>query len=184
MSSSSAKFAFPPFYNLPPSFTLQPILNTKKKQTQLWGDLILSYARYNKIYEMNLIESSKSPLFCNEKINRKLSLEAIQTFVDALVQQGFGEWQDKEHTKVLLLFRKADEWANMIYSWVVAGGYLDTVLTLWEIQSGDTANDQEFHGLDFKILLKALRVLEKSGKCQVFSSSSGDDNLGVKFFTA
>ena len=33
-----------------------------------------------------------------------------------------------------------------------------------------------------KILLKSLSVLQKQKKAEVFSSSGGDENLGVKFF--
>lgn len=37
----------------------------------------------------------------------------------------------------------------------------------------------ELHGLDHDVLLKALNILVKKGKAQVFGS---DDSLGVKFF--
>ncbi len=38
---------------------------------------------------------------------------------------------------------------------------------------------QEFHGLDQELLLKALAVLVKRGKAQVFGQ---EDSQGVKFF--
>ena len=38
----------------------------------------------------------------------------------------------------------------------------------------------EFHGLETEVLLRALKVLEKEGKAEVFSS--GDGSIGVKFF--
>ena len=37
----------------------------------------------------------------------------------------------------------------------------------------------EFHGLDQELLLKALNVLVKRGKAQVFGQ---EDSQGVKFF--
>lgn len=37
----------------------------------------------------------------------------------------------------------------------------------------------ELHGMDSEVLLKALNVLVKRGKAQIFGS---EDSLGVKFF--
>lgn len=39
--------------------------------------------------------------------------------------------------------------------------------------------DEEFHGLDQELLVKALNVLVKRGKAQIFGQ---EDSLGVKFF--
>ena len=62
-------FEFPPFYHMPPSFTIQPVLNTRKKQMQLWIDLILDYSKAHKTYEYDITEATKSPIFNNTKIN-------------------------------------------------------------------------------------------------------------------
>ncbi|PNP60195.1 hypothetical protein THARTR1_00219 [Trichoderma harzianum] len=37
----------------------------------------------------------------------------------------------------------------------------------------------EFHGMDNQVLMKALNILVKRGKAQIFGS---EDSLGVKFF--
>lgn len=37
----------------------------------------------------------------------------------------------------------------------------------------------EFHGMDNGVLMKALNILVKRGKAQIFGS---EDSLGVKFF--
>jgi ESCRT-II complex subunit VPS25 len=42
-----------------------------------------------------------------------------------------------------------------------------------------TGQHTEFHGLDQELLLKALNVLVKRGKAQIFGQ---EDSLGVKFF--
>jgi len=44
---------------------------------------------------------------------------------------------------------------------------------------GLTGDKLEFHGLDQELLLKALGVLVKRGKAQVFGQ---EDSQGVKFF--
>lgn len=50
-------------------FSVQPVLDTRRKQSQLWGDLILNWCRHNKIYELNVTEAANSALFCNQAIN-------------------------------------------------------------------------------------------------------------------
>ncbi|KAH3760784.1 vacuolar protein sorting 25 [Pelomyxa schiedti] len=182
LASSSPPFEFPSYYTRQPFFTVQPVLNTRKKQSQLWGDLIVSYCRHNKIYELNLTEAATSPLFCNTTINRKLSMDGIVTFIDDLVQQGNAEWVDaREKNRVNIFWRKIDHWATLIYKWVSDMGMLGNVLTVWEIQNGENSQGQEFFELDTRVLMKALGVLEREGKAQVFSGTS-DENLGVKFF--
>lgn len=42
-----------------------------------------------------------------------------------------------------------------------------------------TAALAELHGIDTQVLLKALNVLVKRGKAQIFGQ---EDSLGVKFF--
>eukprot|EP00727_Mastigamoeba_balamuthi_P006749 m51a1_g2695 hypothetical protein (990) ;mRNA; f:782470-786054 len=174
----SKKFEFPSYYNLPPFFTVQPVEETRRKQSQLWGDLILNYCRHHKLYELDIADAALSPLFSNSAINRKLPAEGIVAFVDELVAQGSAEWVNKDKTKASILWRNIDHWASLVYDWVSQTGQTNTVMTVWEIQNGDSSQGQEFHGLDTRILLKALRSLEKQGKAQVFTGSS-DDNLGV-----
>ena len=55
------------------------------------------------------------------------------------------------------------------------------VCTLFELVSSDDYAEQEFHGLDPSILLKALTILERQGKAQIFQGSNPEDR-GVKFF--
>jgi len=158
------------------------VLDTRKKQSQLWGDLILAYCKHHKLYELNLAEAQGTPLFTNAALKRKLPYEGIVTFVEDLVASGNAEWVSEDKARVSILWKNIDHWASAIMKWVVYSGKTDTVLTVWEIQNGDDSRDQEFFGLDTRILLKALQLLERQGKAQVFSGSS-DENLGVKFFS-
>jgi len=57
---------------------------------------------------------------------------------------------------------------------------MNTICTFYEIQEGDASEGQEFHQLDTAILLKALKILEKSGKVQLFEGDSISE-MGVKF---
>lgn len=53
----------------------------------------------------------------------------------------------------------------------------------YTIHTGDEAvlkrGLTEFHGMDNGVLMKALNILVKRGKAQIFGS---EDSLGVKFF--
>jgi len=48
-ASTSGSFTYPPFYSFPPHFTLQPVRETRDKQSALWGALILDYCRHHKV---------------------------------------------------------------------------------------------------------------------------------------
>ncbi|KYQ96781.1 vacuolar protein sorting 25 [Tieghemostelium lacteum] len=163
---------------------------------QMWQDLILQYCRFYKKYELDLLECVKSNfnLFYNEKINRRLSIESLKEIFDDIVVNGYAEWIDNnsnvksskghniDKSRVLIMWRKPEEWASQIYKWVIDNGQVNSILTIWEIQNGDDSKDQEFHQLNTTILLKALKTLEKQQKAQVFSGNE-NDNLGVKFFS-
>jgi len=207
MSSSVGEFVYPDYFDLPPFFTIQPVLNTKKKQFEMWRDLILQYFRVKKLYELDINEPCD--IFTNEKINRKLSVDGIREIVQYLIDEGYGEW--KKHSKdcARIYWRKPTEWASIIYKWVrvilkflwegnwgirlgrklidyysykvLESGLNDTVCTLYELREGESAEGQEFYGLDNGTLIKALRVLEKDKKAQIFKGNDAG-SFGVKFF--
>lgn len=53
------------------------------------------------------------------------------------------------------------------------------MLTLYELTESEATISQEFHGMDPDLLQRALGVLVKRGKAQVFGQ---EDEQGVKFF--
>ena len=63
--------------------------------------------------------------------------------------------------------------------WVDETGHRNAVLTLFELTEGEATAGTELHGLDADVLRRALAVLGKRGKAQVFGQ---DGALGVKFF--
>lgn len=51
--------------------SLQPNLDTRQKQLQLWGDIVLTYCRAMRITMLDLVEwGSRGDLFRNDKIRR------------------------------------------------------------------------------------------------------------------
>jgi hypothetical protein len=58
-------------------------------------------------------------------------------------------------------------------------GQKNVVLTLYELTESEATISQEFHGMDPDLLQRAMGVLVKRGKAQVFGQ---EDEQGVKFF--
>lgn len=48
----------------------------------------------------------------------KLDLAYAQEIIQKLVVQGNAEWEGKEKTRCLIIWRTPDEWADLIYKWV------------------------------------------------------------------
>lgn len=103
---------------------------------------------------------------------------------------------------VFLYWRKPEEWAALVEAFVEETAQKGSVLTVYELTEGENtrgtgklnqetscrikschsdANQDmtEFHGMDNQVLMKALNILVKRGKAQIFGS---EDSLGVKFF--
>lgn len=76
-------------------------------------------------------------------------------------------------------WRTVEEWAGRIADWVDETAQKNTVLTLYELTESEVTLSQDFHGMDPDLLQRALAVLVKRGKAQVFGQ---EDQQGVKFF--
>ncbi|XP_010529232.1 PREDICTED: vacuolar protein sorting-associated protein 25-like [Tarenaya hassleriana] len=171
-------FKLPQFFNYPPYFTLQPVRDTREKQVQLWKELILDYCKTQKLFVVGLEEDF--PLFSNPAIDRSLSHEAREVFLSALVSEGRAEWIDKGRRKCLMLWHRVQEWADVILQFVRENGLEDSVMTVEEIRSGTESRGTELQGIDRRILIRALKLLENKGKLALFKGTSADDE-GVKF---
>eukprot|EP00850_Spirogloea_muscicola_P012246 SM000078S22105 [mRNA] locus=s78:463025:464677:- [translate_table: standard] len=182
----------PQFYNYPPYFTLQPVKDTREKQIQLWKELILQYCKQQKIFRVNLDE--EFPLFVNQAIDRKLSNDAKVCFLGALVAEGRAEWLDKGHQKCLILWRRVEDWADILLQFVCSlpsaqrnsmvrdNAMENNVMTLEELRQGDDVHGTELEGVDMTILSRAVKLLESRGKAALFKGTTADDE-GVKFFS-
>ncbi|KAG6013958.1 hypothetical protein E4U54_006053 [Claviceps lovelessii] len=188
-SPSTAPFRFPREYHFPPFFTLQPNLTTLHAQQSKWSSLILSYARHHRLFKLSLSSASQTELFHNARLNRRLSPPDIQAVIDFMRKDGRAEYAkgpgsgsgsaSASRDVVYLYWRKPDEWAALVEKYVEDTAQKGSVLTVYEISEGEGTRGTELHGLNHDILLKALNILVKQGKAQIFGS---DDSLGVKFF--
>ncbi|CAI5990522.1 unnamed protein product [Closterium sp. NIES-65] len=176
--ASSTTFSLPRFYDYPPYFTLQPIKATRERQVRLWAELIVAWCRHHRTL---LVSLDHFPLFHHPAIQRKLTFEARQVFLEALVAEGRAEWTDRSRTRCLILWKSINDWADTLLQFVRENGFGDSVLTLEEIRAGDDTKGTDLEGIDEDVLRRAIRVLEGRGLATLFKGSSSDDE-GVKFF--
>jgi ESCRT-II complex subunit VPS25 len=206
MTTPATPFPFPATYNFPPFFTPQPNTNTRHSQLQKWSSLIQSWCRHHRQYRLSLIEAIDTPLFHNSQLHKRLDLREARAVIDWMARSeseggdGRAEWIEAGNqapkTVAWIWWRRPEEWADAIADWVEGTGQRGVVLTVYELVSGDATVSQgtfasdswlgamltgvlEFHGMDNDAMLKALNVLVKRGKAQVFG---GEGQEGVKFF--
>ncbi|KAI1095675.1 ESCRT-II complex, vps25 subunit [Rostrohypoxylon terebratum] len=191
----SQTFEFPREYHFPPFFTKQTNLTTQHAQLEKWSSLILSYCRHNRLFRLSLSYEGTphEDLFRNRRLNRSLRLADAREVLDFMRREGRAEPVSgtagggggiggKEGTGgdvFWIYWRTPEEWAEMVEAWVEETAQKNSVLTLYELTEGEGTRGTEFHGLDPDILQKALQVLVKRGKAQIFGQ---EDQQGVKFF--
>ncbi|KAK2929913.1 ESCRT-II complex, Vps25 subunit [Fusarium oxysporum f. sp. vasinfectum] len=146
-----------------------------------WSDLILAYARHNRIFRLSLSEAADSDLFVNRKLDRRLQFDDIRDVISYMHTDGRVEYVGGKTTGdvVFLYWRKPEEWAELVENYVEETGQKGSVLTVYELVEGDGTKGNDIHGMDTDVLLKALNILVKRNKAQIFGQ---DDSLGVKFF--
>lgn len=188
-NNKAPQFAFPNYYDLPPFFTIQPVEETQRKQLVMWSDLIRDYSKFNRIFYLDVRNAVDTDLFNNKKIQRKLGLDAVVKVLDSMVASGQAEWvssgdqKNKAPSKerALILWKSFSEWADVVWTWVRNVGATNSVFTVMDLIDGDDSKGEEFHGIPFEVMMNVLALLEKKGRCQVFTGSNSDEH-GVKFF--
>ncbi|KAF9351280.1 Vacuolar protein-sorting-associated protein 25 [Mortierella sp. AD094] len=178
-------FQFPSIHNFPPFYTLQPTESTWKSQADLWSTIIMRYYRHHRLYQLDLDDTATNEdLFNNQRINRRLKPETIQAIVDEMVKKGDAEWDaTSRKRRAIIYWRKPEDWASMISSWVFESGLNNSILTFYEIAHGDNSEDQEFYNIHPTVLQKTMDVLVKRGIAATFQGATFEE-MGVKFFNA
>ncbi|RFU74135.1 vacuolar -sorting-associated [Trichoderma arundinaceum] len=200
--TTSPDFSFPREYFFPAFFTRQTNLTIHHAQLTKWSALILSYARHHRLFRLTLSAAADSDLFFNRKLDRRLNPPDIHEVIDFMRKDGRAEYLRSGSGAngsgsggdgsasaaaaaaaagdvVFLYWRKPEEWAALIEAFVDETAQKGSVLTVYELIEGENTRGTEFHGMDNEVLMKALNVLVKRGKAQIFGS---EDSLGVKFF--
>ncbi|EPE03888.1 vacuolar protein-sorting-associated protein [Ophiostoma piceae UAMH 11346] len=127
-------------------------------------------------------------LFRNRNIDRAMPPSEIRQVLDDMKRQGRIEFVDQPQkgaatdsvsSSFYVFWKTPEEWAAAVEAFVDDTAQRGSVLTLYELTAGDATRGSELHGLDPVVLQRALAVLVKRGKAQVFGQ---EESLGVKFF--
>lgn len=181
-TASHTNFVFPKSYDFPPFFSPQPTALTRQAQLKKWSVLIQRYCQHHRIFQIQIVDVLDTPLFHNSTLKKRVSLKDAKAIIDYMVSKDGeerAEWLGPEKLAAWIWWRKPEEWANVIASWVDETGQKGTVLTLYELIQGEATEKQDFYAMDMEVLRKSLGSLVKKGKAQVFGT---DDQQGVKFF--
>ncbi|KAL9020627.1 MAG: hypothetical protein Q9185_002075 [Variospora sp. 1 TL-2023] len=203
---SSSTFSFPPSHSFPPFYTLQPTLLTRHAQLAKWSTLILRYHAHHRLHRLHISTAlSTSPLFHNREIRKRLSRASLVEIIDYMAKAekdgGAGqraEWINNAGTagggvgivggkgaeknrkeEAWIWWRRPEDWAEVLAGWVDGTGQKGTVLTFWELVHGEAVKGEEWAGMEDEVLARALGVLVKRGKAQIFGE---EGERGVKFF--
>ncbi|KAK8847571.1 hypothetical protein IAR55_005430 [Kwoniella newhampshirensis] len=176
----STGFEFPAIWNFPPFFTLQPNPSTLSHQLELWRNLVLNWARHDRVFEVNA-DGEVGEAFHNKRIKRRLLPPSMKRLMVEMVKNGEAAPDPpKQETRYLLYWRKPDEWGDLIYAWVTENGLNASIMTFYEITDGDLSHTTEFYELPPPLLRKALESLVKRGKAQLLEGQ-GEVGEGVRF---
>ncbi|KAI1662094.1 ESCRT-II complex, vps25 subunit [Daldinia decipiens] len=197
-SQQPPPFDFPREYHFPPFFTRQTNLTTHHSQLEKWSSLVLSYARQHRLFRLSLSYDGTpyEDLFRNRKLGRSLRLSDARQVFEFMrkegraepVATGTGTGNANANANAnggpagdlyWVYWRTPEEWAALVEAWVDETAQKGAVLTLYELTDGEATRGTEFYGLDPDLLQKALQVLVKRGKAQIFGQ---EDQQGVKFF--
>lgn len=173
------KFAFPAIYNFPPFWTLQDVMETKRRQCDMWGDLILSYMKSHNQNELDVSKALNTELFSNKSIDRRLDRATAVFFLNQLVERQNAEWKDPGKT-IKIIWRKPEEWAAIFKDWVQKNGYQNIVFTFYELREGEGTAGEPFHMMDQDLMKKAIQCLAKDKKAK-FMEAAEFDECGVRF---
>jgi len=170
-----------------PLYTLQRVEGLRVKQQQVWQRIILEHfataaerSSGDGGVSSRVLVLDSFPLFESKVLNCKLSAEGRLEVAKRLVATGHGQWQTPE--KTLLVFVKTpSEWASIIYDFVQQNALTGTIYTIYEIHSGDLTKNSQIEGIDPTACFEALKVLQGSGKAELYMSEESVDETGVKF---
>ncbi|RYO77244.1 hypothetical protein DL766_008461 [Monosporascus sp. MC13-8B] len=203
-TAAAAPFEFPREYHFPPFFTRQPNATTRHSQLEKWSALVLSYARHRRLYRISLPSAAAAAaggpssysssstvadaeeLFHNRRLGRRLGAADAREVLEHMRREGRaepvahgGDGGDGDGGLWWVYWKTPDEWAAEVEAWVEDTAQRGVVFTLYELTEGEDTRGASFHGLDPELLQKALQVLVKRGKAQIFGQ---EDQRGIKFF--
>lgn len=161
------KYKFPEYYSWPFFFTLQKHTETRKKQLLMWTELILNFCKDNKVWRL-----SKSVFYenlgKNPKINRKISLDAIETIFAFMIEKKSAMYvKQNSKDEIFVLWKTLAEWEEFIHQSAVNRHSIEKLETLDYITQDEDNKNEEYYQMDRELLIMILQQLETAGKCTV-----------------
>ncbi|KIM47132.1 hypothetical protein M413DRAFT_440655 [Hebeloma cylindrosporum] len=175
-------FLLPSIHSAPPFFTEQPNPTTQSIATEQWIRLILTYARHRKLFILRVedaeaAESDWAEILRNERINRKMTPGHLCNIMVAMADKNLAIYEPpKQKRSILVYWRLPEEWAEVLYEWVVDSGQLNTIMTFYEIT--DPLVESALTNIPVPLLRKAIGILGKTGRAQMIAIADGE---GVRF---
>ncbi|KAF8202415.1 hypothetical protein BJ912DRAFT_944755 [Pholiota molesta] len=84
----------------------------------------------------------------------------------------------KQTRSVLVFWRLPEEWAEVLYDWVLSTGQINTIMTFYDIT--DPPLESLLTGIPLPLLRKAIAILGKTGRSQIIAIADGE---GVRFLS-
>lgn len=168
-------------YDFPPLYTRQPNSLIRKQQLNSWTDIILNYARENRIWLMSHDGKPLDPeqdycIFINKKIQRYVQGPFIDEIWSHAVQKGFAVRRSAD--SYFIFWKSLDSWSSLILQWFETGGKLNQVTTIYEIVSDEQSANYEFHGMNESVCELVLSKLVESGRASLIRNN--DKVVAVK----
>ncbi|KAL4257014.1 VPS25 family protein [Pleurotus pulmonarius] len=176
-------YLLPSIHSAPPFFTKQINPTTRSIADDHWTRIILGYARHRRLFTLRVEDAETSgnewdEIFRNERINRRLLPDHLASLISSMVANNLAVYEPpKQSRSVLLYWRRPEEWADVLHSWVASTGQMNTIMTFYEIT--DPPVESPLSSLPIVILRKAIDVLSKSARAQIIAIADGE---GVRFF--
>lgn len=85
---SPSGYTYPPIFSFPPFFTPQPNALTLAHQLSLWTALVLSWARWHRVFELRAEDVGGADVWENKPLKRKAGRDFQRSIMQALVQGG------------------------------------------------------------------------------------------------
>lgn len=196
--------SFPPFFTLQPNATTRHAQLTKwsslvlayARHHRLFRLSVSSSTTITSTTSPSPEEgdaAAASPLFRNKTLDRRLSPADVREVLAFMRREGrvetvpggsssgngSGGNKDDDGDVVFIHWRKPEEWARLVEDYVERTGQKGAVMTIYELAEGEATRGSELHGIDADVLRRALGVLVKKGRAQIFGQ---DGSQGVKFF--
>ncbi|KAL7677298.1 hypothetical protein ACOME3_003534 [Neoechinorhynchus agilis] len=144
---------FPPFY------TLQPNLDTRHRQMQLWSDVLLDNYKHQNITKINIGTFRTDPIFQNQEINRCVDKEFLDVLQDYMISTESLVYSDKTKSNVFVLWKSIPDWMNTIENFIKRFLLPRSIVTIYQMITEHPQED--FHQMDNDLMFLILRKIEQ-----------------------